>query len=293
MAKIANLYFENAEEIRSALPHCQVLGDFEVTIANVDKIIREQGASGLAKESLEILKQTLHLDESHRIITVIGDHLEDAYVILLHFAGNLALDNKKMLIMNCAKPEANLGKLLGVREDKGLSDILLWGTDLNECLQPSYLSSCDYLALGSHPLIPQQQFKSWRFKQLIRQCRQQYDYTLLIINKDLYLTEFGEISSDFLYVHSLGAISREEFLQSVKKYCRYYSDKMKIISLISRELERKKLFSGLRPKRFLADKKWIYYIFIIIVILILFYFTGILPKSISLFMHSLFSQFSQ
>ncbi len=90
-----------------------------------------------------------------------------------------ARGGSKVLLIDADMFQAALGKLLGVAQRPGLSQILIDGADLAEVVKPSGIDGLDVVPAGLIPPNPGELLGSKRLHELVESAQEDYDLVLL------------------------------------------------------------------------------------------------------------------
>ena len=91
----------------------------------------------------------------------------------------LAQADKNALILDCDLRKPTLHKIFGLRNLRGVVDLLTGERELQEVWQESPLLGMKIVTAGPIPPYPAELLYSRRFAQLLDQARQEFDYVLL------------------------------------------------------------------------------------------------------------------
>jgi polysaccharide biosynthesis transport protein len=99
--------------------------------------------------------------------------------VAANLAISMAQSGRKTLLLDCDMRRPRLAKLIGVREDIGLTNILAGKLKLEEAIQPSAVANMDVLTCGRRPGHPAELLLSDDFVDVVNSLRDQYDYIIM------------------------------------------------------------------------------------------------------------------
>ena len=115
-----------------------------------------------------------------RVIAVAGPRYgEGKTTVALNLTRVLAMENRRVLLIDGDLRRPQLKKLLAHRNGMGLEEYLREEQDLRGAAQPSRLPNVDVLGAQQELYRPGEVAGSDRFRALIREAREQYDYVVI------------------------------------------------------------------------------------------------------------------
>ena len=142
--------------------------------------------------------QAINKTKSQRIIGITSSiHSEGKTVSSLNIAITLAqaVNKPKILLIDADMRRGKLAKYLGVKQDKGLSEILSGQAQVNDVLFHIDLENLTFMAAGAVPANPAELMASEPMKDLLSQLRGQFDYILIDTPPVIPVTDSVIISS--------------------------------------------------------------------------------------------------
>lgn len=123
----------------------------------------------------------LNRDGSPRCLVFTSSNKGDGKSISV---GNIALslvecDNTRVCLVDCDFRAPALGRMFGLDEGPGLSDLLQKGMALDRVLQPSKIENLFLINAGKEPQNPTELLGSERFSNLINALKKDFQYILL------------------------------------------------------------------------------------------------------------------
>jgi len=115
-----------------------------------------------------------------RVIAVVGPRYgEGKTTVALNLTRVLAMESRRVLLIDGDLRRPQLKKLLARRNGMGLEEYLREEQDLRGAAQPSRLPNVDVLGAQQELYRPGEVAGSDRFRALIREAREQYDYVVI------------------------------------------------------------------------------------------------------------------
>ena len=137
--------------------------------------------AGAASEAYRTLRTNLlhaFVDAPPKVIVMVSPgSKEGKSTVCANLGVALAQADKNTLIMDCDLRRPSIHKFFGLRNYRGVVDILAHEHDLLECEQP--LPGLTVAPSGPVPPNPSELLDSKRFAQLVDDARRQFDYVLI------------------------------------------------------------------------------------------------------------------
>src|SRR6185503_15341136 len=115
-----------------------------------------------------------------RVLAVVGPRYgEGKTTIALNLTRVMAMENRRVLLIDGDLRRPQLKKLIARRNGMGLEEYLREEQDLRGAAQPSRLPNVDVLGAQQELYRPGEVAGSDRFRALIREAREQYDYVVI------------------------------------------------------------------------------------------------------------------
>jgi len=97
----------------------------------------------------------------------------------INLSGIIAMSGKKVIILDLdmRKPKIHLG--FGVKNDKGMSTILIDKDQIKECIHHSELTNLDFITSGPIPPNPSELIISGKLDEVIAELKKEYDLVVL------------------------------------------------------------------------------------------------------------------
>jgi capsular exopolysaccharide synthesis family protein len=137
--------------------------------------------AGAASEAYRLLRTNLlyaFVEAPPKVIVMTSpDPLTGKSTVCANLGAVLAQASKSTLIMDCDLRRPSMHKFFGLRNYRGVVDILAEEHDLRDCEQP--LPGLKVVPSGPVPPYPTELLGSRRFAQLVDDARRQFDYVLI------------------------------------------------------------------------------------------------------------------
>lgn len=99
--------------------------------------------------------------------------------VAANLAISMAQSGRKTLLLDCDMRRPRLAKLIGVREDIGLTNVLAGKLKVEEAIQTTAIANMDILTCGRRPGNPAELLLSDDFVDVVNALRDQYDYIIM------------------------------------------------------------------------------------------------------------------
>ena len=135
-------------------------------------------------------------------------------------AGNtalsLAMDGKKVLLIDCDLRKPSIHKKFKLSNIKGLSEVILGREKLLETIQ-AYNATLDILTSGKIPPNPSEMLGSENMKRLLAELKEHYAYIILDAPPVLAVTDaqiLGTKADGVIFVVKAGTAKKEQIIQA-------------------------------------------------------------------------------
>lgn len=146
------------------------------------RLITVTDPDSTASEAFRVLRTNLFyalVDEPPRVIAITSPHpREGKSTVCANLGVVLGQAEKKVLLLDCDFRRPVLHKVFGLRNLRGIVNVIAGELDLQEVLQRP-LPGVNVVTVGPIPLNPSELLSSRRFTELLHRARQSYDYVLL------------------------------------------------------------------------------------------------------------------
>ncbi|MBQ6555188.1 MAG: CpsD/CapB family tyrosine-protein kinase, partial [Firmicutes bacterium] len=114
-----------------------------------------------------------------RILVTSSFAAEGKSTTSLNMAISLAENNKNVLLVDCDLRRPNVGRLIGINEKRGLSNILVNDCEISDALCKTKFKNLDVVLTGSTPPNPTELLSSDGMKACLDSVSENYDYIIL------------------------------------------------------------------------------------------------------------------
>ncbi len=191
---------------------------------NTTSILALEHNEDLAIESLRSLRTTLHfafLEAENNIIMITGPSPGVGKTfVTTNLATVLADAGKNILLIDGDLRNGSVNKLLGVKREAGLSELIAKPTSLDETVRTISSAGFDFISTGKIPPNPSELLLHERFGELLKDLSKNYDHILIDSPPILAVTDaciIGHLTSVTLMVIKAGEHPIGELEQSVKR----------------------------------------------------------------------------
>ena len=193
------------------------------TKPEVSQLIVDKSPKSMVTESFRALRTNLQFinnEKSSKIIAISSTISGEGKTFLaINLAGIIAFTGKKVVIidLDMRKPKIHIG--FGVKNDKGMSEILVGKNQISDCIKNSLLKNLDFITAGTLPPNPSELIVSNEFENTINKLKKNYDL-IVIDNPPVGLVTDGipvlNMSDYPIYVFKAN-FSRKNFIQNVDR----------------------------------------------------------------------------
>jgi tyrosine-protein kinase Etk/Wzc len=156
-----------------------------------------------------------------RVLAVAGPRYgEGKTTVALNLTRVLAMENRRVLLIDGDLRRPQLKKLLARRNGMGLEEYLREELDLRGAAQPSRMPNVDVLGAQQELYRPGEVAGSDRFRALIREAREQYDYVVIdagAVNLISEVATMARQADGTLLVLQQGETRRREVRQAKRR----------------------------------------------------------------------------
>ncbi|SFD91355.1 polysaccharide biosynthesis tyrosine autokinase [Nitrosomonas sp. Nm166] len=184
-----------------------------------------QNKEDLAIESLRSLRTTMHfslLEAQNNVILITGPRPGVGKTFISsNLAAVMADAGKRILLIDADMRKGTINKLLGVRRENGLSEMILNSITVQDATHKLPLTSIDFIPTGTIPPNPSELLLHERFGALLEGFTKQYDLIIIDSPPILAVTDAAIISrmvgATFMVIKA-GLHTKRELEQSMKKF---------------------------------------------------------------------------
>jgi len=195
LADLTDKSFRSPEEIRRRL-NIPVIGHIPILISEEESAKLEGAINGpdptlvtyyrpksRKSEVFRGIRTALYFStrgESHKVIQITSPNMGDGKTTLSsNLAVSIAQSGKQTVLIDGDFRRPRLHKVFAVPSEKGFATALMGQADLRDCIQPTVIPGLSLLPCGPIPPNPAELLTSPRFKELMDELREQFDYVLI------------------------------------------------------------------------------------------------------------------
>ncbi|MFO0814636.1 MAG: polysaccharide biosynthesis tyrosine autokinase [Gemmatales bacterium] len=195
LADMTDKSFRSPEEIRRRL-NIPVVGHIPVLISEEEAAKLEGAINGpdpslvtyyrpksRKSEVFRGIRTALYFStrgEGHKVIQITSPNMGDGKTTLSsNLAVSIAQSGKQTILIDGDFRRPRLHKVFAVPSEKGFASVIMGQSDLRDAIQPTVIPGLSILPCGPIPPNPAELLTSPRFKELMDELREQYDYVLI------------------------------------------------------------------------------------------------------------------
>lgn len=187
-------------------------------------VLALENKEDIAVESLRSLRTTLHfafLEAQNNIIMITGPSpgIGKTFVSV-NLAVVMADAGKKLLLIDGDMRRGYINKVLGIKRENGLSELIFESISLEEAIHPIANTRFDFISTGAIPPNPSELLLHERFATLLDKLSKQYDLVIVDSPPILAVTDaavIGRLAGATLMVIKAGQHPARELEQSTKR----------------------------------------------------------------------------
>ncbi len=146
---------------------------------NVGSLL-EEGPDSPHAEAYRVLRTNVLFsrksDEATTMTVVSGGAGEGKSTTIFNLSAIFAQQNNKVLVVDSDLRRPSLHKIVGVSNSKGLTDVLMNQTQLEDVIQTTSMPSLDFLPSGKLPSSSMGILNSNQMKRFVQEVKSRYDY---------------------------------------------------------------------------------------------------------------------
>jgi capsular exopolysaccharide synthesis family protein len=154
-------------------------------------VVNESSKSRIAEAMRSIRSNLSFVNENAKVIAISSSVSgEGKTFVAINLAGIIALSGKKTIIvdLDLRKPKVHLA--FNVKNDNGMSNLIIQHSTLEECIQHSTVKNLDFITAGEVPPNPSELILSDSFKNILEELKSRYD-CIIIDNPPVGLVSDG------------------------------------------------------------------------------------------------------
>lgn len=195
LADITDKSFRSPEEIRRRL-NLPVLGHIPALLSEEEEKAKSEGVAGpdpilctyykpksRKAEVFRAVRTALYFNtrgEGHKVIQITSPNMGDGKTTLsTNLAVSIAQSGKRIVLIDADFRRPRINKVFGLSNDIGFTTVLTGQCELREAIQQTMIPGLMLLTCGPIPPNPAELLTSLRFKELIDELREQFDFVLI------------------------------------------------------------------------------------------------------------------
>lgn len=190
----------NTTEQASRLLNAPSLGGVPLITGSDVRLLPQLPRGERAAESYRILRTNIHFasvdDPIKTLLVASSNPTEGKSTTAANLACAMAIDGKKVILVDCDLRRASIHKLFGALSSPGVTDVLLGHSSLDDALQVyPELENLSILASGSTPPNPSELLNSRAFKNLVSELSNLADIVIFDSSPVLVSADAAILSS--------------------------------------------------------------------------------------------------
>ena len=189
-----------------------------------DKIIVDEKSFSGKVEGYNRLKDNilyLNADGNAKVIQIESSVMhEGKTTVATNLAVSLGLTDKKVVIVDLDFRKANVHRRFNMHNDKGLAEYMLGTIGYDELVQHTSYKNVDLIARGGKVYNASVILVSDKFKDLMKELREKYDFVILDCAPVLQVSDYINIlsvSDGVLFLVAYGTTTRNQVADAIKE----------------------------------------------------------------------------
>lgn len=163
----------------------------------------------------------LNADGNNKVIQIESSVAhEGKTTVLCNLAVSLGLTDKKVVVVDLDFRRPKTHRVFDVSKDKGIAEYILKDAKLEKIIKKTKYKNVDLITRGAEVYNSSLVFVSEKFKEFIKELREQYDYVLLDCAPVLQVSDYihiSKISDGVLFVVAHAKTSRSLVADAIKE----------------------------------------------------------------------------
>lgn len=186
-------------------------------------IIKENSRSGKTEGYNRLKDNILYLnaDGKNKVIQIESSVAhEGKTTIACNLAVSLGLTNRRAVVVDLDFRKPKVQQKFDVTIDNGISEFMLGTLDKSELIKKTSYKNVDVVTRGASIHNASLVFVSDKFKNLIAELREEYDYVLLDCAPVLQVSDYihiAQVSDGVLFLVAYGSTTRNQVADAVKE----------------------------------------------------------------------------
>ncbi len=195
LADITDKSFRSPEEIRRRL-NLPVLGHIPSLLSEEEEKAKAEGVAGpdpilctyykpksRKAEVFRAVRTALYFNtrgEGHKVIQITSPNMGDGKTTLsTNLSVSIAQSGKRIVLIDADFRRPRIHKVFGLSNDIGFTSVLTGQCELRDAIQQTMIPGLMLMTCGPIPPNPAELLTSLRFKELIDELREQFDFVLI------------------------------------------------------------------------------------------------------------------
>ncbi len=139
---------------------------------------------------------------------------------ICNLAVSLGLTNKKVLVIDLDFRRPKVHRVFSLSKDKGIADYLLGNLKKEELIKNTEYKNVDIITRGAQVYNSSLLLVSDKFKELIKEIREEYDFVLLDCAPVLQISDYihiSKVSDGVLFLVAYASTTRAQVSEAVKE----------------------------------------------------------------------------
>ena len=163
----------------------------------------------------------LNTDGNNKIIQIESSVAhEGKTTVLCNLAVSLGLTDKKVVVVDLDFRRPKTHRVFGLSKDMGIAEYILKDVKLEKIIKKTKYKNVDLITRGAEVYNSSLVFVSEKFKEFIKELREQYDYVLLDCAPVLQVSDYihiSKISDGVLFVVAHAKTSKSLVAEAIKE----------------------------------------------------------------------------
>ena len=192
--------------------------------AEVGRIVVGEGSTAHQIEGYNRLKDNvlyMNADGKNKVIQVESAVSgEGKTTVLCNLAVSLGLTDKKVIVVDLDFHRPRTHRLLKVDKENGIAEYILGNSDKASIIKKTAFKNVDSITRGAEIYNSSIVFVSDKFKKLISELRNDYDYVLLDCSPVLQVSDYihiSKVSDGVLFLVAYASTTKSQVMEAVKE----------------------------------------------------------------------------
>lgn len=190
----------------------------------VGRIIIGENISSHQVEGYNRLKDNIlymNADGNNKVIQVESAvACEGKTTVICNLAVSLGLTDKKVIVVDLDFHRPRTHRLLKVEKENGIAEYILGNLEKSQIIKNTEYKNVDCITRGAEIYNASLVFVSDKFKNLIAELREQYDYVLLDCSPVLQVSDYihvSKVSDGILFLVAYASTTKSQVVEAIKE----------------------------------------------------------------------------